>query len=96
MPGLIDEMRDDLHDVGELVREFVVLPSRGVSYGVGKQKKRCHYFASEHEDMDLMTDWLEEMHLIRNVSTGTLQVFRFSAEFAGWLRESYSDEEAAP
>ena len=94
MPALISEMRQDIgEDASELVREFFVAPSRGVV--VASKKPRFVYYEPEHRGLRLQVDWLEEMGLIVDVTTGNLPIFRLSAAFAGWLRASTNSGDVA-
>lgn len=85
MPGLIDEMRADVSgDDTQLVREFVILYSRNVMFGHGKP--RFTYFQTDHPQLSLQVDWLQEMGAIVDVTPKSTPMYRFSPEFYEWLR----------
>jgi hypothetical protein len=86
MPELIAEMRDDVRgDTSKLVREFAVLPSTGVIFN--STKARFAYYESQHPDLILQADWLEEMGLIVDVTPSNVPIYRMMPEFVEWLRE---------
>lgn len=85
MPDLIDEMRADVRqDKLGLIREFVPLPNRNVVFGF--TKRQFVYYQTEHPDLQLQLDWLEEMGLIVDVTPKTWPIYRMTPEFTGWLR----------
>jgi hypothetical protein len=87
MPALIAEMRSDVQgDATELVREFCVLQSPNHAYGWSKPHFR--YDGESFPDLALQIDWLEEMGLVEDVTTGNLPKFRLKPDFVDWLRTS--------
>jgi hypothetical protein len=85
MADLIDAMRNDVRaDPTELIREVVILPSRGVIFGFVKPS--FYYIETEHPGLRLMLDWLEEMGLIIDITPGNAPVYRLTEAFARWLR----------
>lgn len=89
MPDLIAEMKQDLRDdESELVREFVVLPSEHVVFG--HNKPRFVYVETKHPNLQIQVDWLEEMGLVIDVTPRSTPIYRFTPEFAEWLRQDAS------
>jgi hypothetical protein len=87
MPDLIGEMRADVRgDSTELVRDVVPLPSDRVVFS--SRKPRFVYYETSYPNLRLQIDWLVEMGLIVDVTTGNTPIYRMSQELAGWLRES--------
>lgn len=87
MPDLITEMRTDVReDETGLVREFVPLPNRNVVFG--HNKPRFVYYQTEHPDLQLQLDWLEEMSVIVDITPKNSPIYRMTPEFADWLRGS--------
>jgi len=85
MPELIAEMRDDVRgDGSELVREFILIRSRNVL--VNSTKPRFRYFETEHPQLRLQVDWLDEMGAVIDVTVGRAPIYRMVPEFAEWLR----------
>jgi hypothetical protein len=85
MPALISEMRGDVRtEATELVREVALVPSSGVV--LGGRKPRFAYVESEHPGLRLQFDWLEEMGLIVDVTSGNIPIYRMTTAFFGWLR----------
>jgi hypothetical protein len=85
MPALIGEMRTDVRtDDTELVREFFIVPSRGVA--VNSRKPRFFYVEAEIRGLLLQVDWLEEMGLAFDITTGNLPMYRMTPLFVEWLR----------
>jgi hypothetical protein len=85
MPALIREMRVDVQDDDtELIRELVILPNRNVIFG--QTKPRFVYFQSEHQNLQLEIDWLEQMGLVVDVTPRNTPVYRLTPEFVQWLR----------
>lgn len=85
MPDLIAEMRRDIRgDETQLVREFVVLPNRNC--GFGHSKPRFVYFLSDHPNLSLQVDWLEEMGFIVDVAPSRTPIYRMVPEFVSALR----------
>jgi hypothetical protein len=85
MPELLAEMRKDVRgDETGLVMEFVVLPSRGC--GFWDTKPRFVYFESEHPNLQLKVDWLEEMGYIVDVTPKNTPIYRMVPEFLATLR----------
>ncbi len=87
MPNLIAEMRADVRgDNTRLIREFVPLSNRSVIFG--HTKPRFVYYETEHPDLQLQLDWLEEMGVIVDVTPKNAPIYRMTTEFADWLRVS--------
>ncbi len=85
MPDLIAEMRTDVRgDKTGLIREFVPSPSRAAVFG--HTKPRFEYYQTEHPDLQLQLDWLEEMGAIVDVTPKNAPIYRMTPEFADWLR----------
>lgn len=85
MPELITEMRADVQgDSTELVREFVVLYSRNVMFG--HNKPRFVYYLTDHANLSVQVDWLEEMGAVVDVTPGDAPIYRMVPEFVSWLR----------
>jgi hypothetical protein len=85
MPDLILEMKHDMtDDASELVREFVLLPSENVVFG--HTKPRFVYFETTHPNLQIQVDWLAEMGLVVDVTPRNTPIYRFTPEFAEWLR----------
>ena len=86
MLGLIQEMRHDVReDATELILEFVPLRSRNVVFG--GTKPRFNYFETDHPNLRLQVDWLEQMGLIVDVTPSNTPIYRMTPEFAQWLRD---------
>ena len=86
MPELIAEMREDVrNDKTELIREFVVLPSQNVIFG--HTKPRFIYFETEHPQLRLQVDWLEDMGVVVDVTPKNTPIYHMISEFVHWLRE---------
>lgn len=86
MPNLIQEMREDVRsDDTRLISEFVVLPSRGVVFW--NEKPRFVYYESEHPQLQLQIDWLEQRGLVVDVTPKNAPVYRMAIGLLGWLRE---------
>lgn len=87
MPALLKEMKDDLAtDSMNLVREFFVLPSKGVSVG-GSSKRRFTYFETEHEALREKLDLLAHAGFITDVSPGNTPIFRMEEFFVHFLQK---------
>jgi len=85
MADLIAEMRSNVQDDDTgLVREFVLLPNRNVSFWHGKP--RFVYFESDHPQLRIQVDWLEERALIRDVTSKNTPIYRMTSEFFAWLK----------
>ena len=85
MPELIAEMREDVcGDETELIREFVVLPSRNVVFW--HTKPRFVYSETDHAQLRLQVDWLEEMGVVVDVTPKNTPIYRMVSEFVRWLR----------
>lgn len=85
MPDLIAEMRKDVRaDKTRLIREFVPLRNRKIAFG--HTKPRFVYYQTEHPDLQLQLDWLEEMGVIVDVTPKNAPVYRMTSVFADWLR----------
>jgi hypothetical protein len=85
MPDLIAEMRVDVRsDDTQLIREFVPLSSRNLTFN--HSKPRFEYYKSEHPQLMLQVDWLKEMGLIVDVNPGSDSIYRIVSEFVKWLR----------
>lgn len=85
MPALLNEMREDLAgDETELIRECVVLPSRGVMFN-GGGKRRFAYFGNEHDDLRNKMELLEQHGLLMDVTPGNTPIYRMTDEFVEWL-----------
>lgn len=87
MPDLIREMRQDVaKDTTELVREFFVFSDRRTVFNSDKQRFR--YFISDHPNLKIQIDWLDEMGAIIDVTPGSTPTYRLLPEFADWLRST--------
>lgn len=87
MPQLISEMRDDVRvDKTGLIRKFVPLPNKNVVFG--HTKPRFVYYQTDHPNLQVQLDWLEEMGVIVDVTPKNSRVYRMTPEFADWLRGS--------
>jgi hypothetical protein len=87
MPALIGDMRADVRsDDTELVREFILPSNPNAAFSPGKT--RFFYARNDHPGVLNQVDWLEEMGLVVNITTGTLPTYRMAAEFVEWLRRS--------
>jgi hypothetical protein len=85
MPKLIAEMRADFRsDESQLIREFILLPSASATFWSDKQ--RLAYYETDHPQLKLQLDWLEEMGLIVNVTPKNTPIYRIVPEFVDWLR----------
>ena len=94
MPELIAEMREDVRsDQTQLVRQFGILPSPGVVFG--HTKPRFVYFETEHPQLLLQVDWLEEMGFVVDVTPKSTPTFGIAPEFIRWLREGIEQERRA-
>lgn len=92
MPELIAEMKNDVLTEGsELIREFVVLPNKRVSFW--HSKKRFVYFEDEHSDLQNKVDLLEQYGLVADVTPGNTPIYRMDESFVEWLTSG--DLEAA-
>lgn len=90
MPQLISEMRADVNaDESRLVREFVILAGRRVHFW--SEKPRSTYFESDHPQLRLQIDWLEEMGAVIDVTAKDAPIYRMVPEFFDWLRGSRQD-----
>lgn len=86
MPDLIAEMREDARsDKARLISEFVVLPSRGVIFW--SEKPRFAYYESEHPQLQLQIDWLEQRGLVVDVTPKNAPIYRMAIDLLGWLRK---------
>ncbi len=87
MPELIGEMREDVRrDDSELIREFILLPGPLCSFN--SKKRRFTYYEETHPDLQLEVDFLEEMGMVTDVSTGDTPIYRMVPELVDWLRKS--------
>jgi len=87
MPELIARMREAVRsDDTELIREFVVLPSRNVMFS--SRKPRWGFSETEIPNLRLQVDWLEEMGCVVDVTPGNAPIYRMVPEFVEWLRGS--------
>jgi len=85
MVDLFTEMREDLrNDETGLVMEFVILPNRNVVFG--HSKPRFVYYESEHPNLQLKIDRLEDMGLVTDVAHGNTPIYRMTPEFVAALR----------
>jgi hypothetical protein len=85
MPELIAEMRKDVRgDESKLIREFFVLTSR--SAYISSTKSRFAYYLSDHPQLLIQIDWLEEMGTIIDITLNNAPIYRMVDEFARWLR----------
>jgi hypothetical protein len=85
MVDLLSEMREDLrNDETGLVMEFVLLPNRNVSFW--HSKPRFVYYESEHPNLQLKIDRLEDMGFVIDVTPGNAPIYRMTPEFVAALR----------
>ncbi|MDA8019302.1 MAG: hypothetical protein MPN21_17820 [Thermoanaerobaculia bacterium] len=87
MPELLSEMRSDVRgDSSQLIREFVVLSNRQISYI--SPNRPFAYFASEHQELYHAIEWQLEMGMIRLVQPDRhYPLYRFLPHFAEYLRQ---------
>ena len=87
MPELLSEMRSDVRgDSSQLIREFVLLSSRQISYI--NPNRPFAYFASEHPKLYHAIEWQLEMGLIRLVKADQqCPLYRFLPHFAEYLHQ---------
>lgn len=88
MPGLIREMRDDVHaDNTELVRKFGLKPSPGVV--LGSVVAMFEYNAHAHPGLYNQVEWLDQMGLVEQEDFDPqVPRYRLTPEFHRWLRET--------
>lgn len=86
MPKLLAEMRADVRgDESELVSEFVILPTKSVSFP--HAKPQFVYYEDEHAPYLLVqVDRLEEMGAVFDVTPKSTKTYRMGPEFIRWLR----------
>jgi len=83
MPGLLDEMRDDLlSDESQLVREFFVASDRHTIYRDGGTR-RFRYYADEHRDLRNKLDLLAEGGFV--ICAGPGEIYRMTEVFVHLL-----------
>ena len=87
MPDLLAEMKADVvGDKTGLVRELVLLPSRGVIFN--GSKPRFLYYEDAHSDLRNKISLLSDDHYLSEVSTTDTPIFRMSEQFVRLLRAS--------
>jgi len=87
MPVLMQEMRNDLAlDGMALVREFFVLPSKGVTIGFSS-KSRFRYFENEHDSLREKLDLLLHAGFIVDASPSSTPIFRMEETFVELLQK---------
>ena len=95
MPRLLAEMKADFNNEGMgLVREFVVLSNRRVSFS--SEKKRFIYYKEDHPDLQNKVDLLEQYGLVKDVTPGNTPIYRMKEEFVEWLLGTDLDVEKPP
>lgn len=95
MPGLLIEMKKDLsEDTTRLIREFVLLPVRGVIFN--STKRRFFYVESEHPDLKNKVDLLEQHGFVVDVTPRNTPIYRMTEEFVRLLREAAFPERSGP
>jgi hypothetical protein len=80
MPELLAEMRQDISaDESQLIRELLILPTKGVLFH--SAKPRFVYYEDEHPNLRGKLDILEDSGFLRDISPGDVPIFRMSEEF---------------
>jgi len=86
MPKLIAEMREDIaSDDSGVVREFIVLPGKGVIFN--SRKPRFAYYEDEHENLLNKIDILDEYGFLQDVSVSDTPIYRMTEEFLELLKD---------
>ena len=84
MPKLFAEMRADLQgDATGLVRELVLLPSKGVVFN--SNRPRFAYYETEHSALREQLSLLEQVGFVIDVTPGNAPVFRMQESFVALL-----------
>ena len=87
MPKLIAQFKKDLSKHGQqLIREFFLLPNRGVCLG-GSQKHRLRYYEEDHNDLRCKIDLLETQGFLQDVTPGNTPIYRMTEEFVELLHK---------
>jgi hypothetical protein len=87
MPTLIADMRTDVRsDVTELIREFFLPSSKNVV--LSSDRVRFYYARADYPGVLNQVDWLEDMGLVVDVTSGNIPKYRMTSEFVQWLRMS--------
>jgi len=86
MPGLFEEMKEDLSSEGsEVVREFVPLGKEGIRFNHGG-KARFEYYGDVHPQLRNRVDILEDHGFVRVVRVGKYtKIYRMTEEFVSLL-----------
>jgi hypothetical protein len=80
MPELFSEMKEDIiGDKTHLIREFVILPSKNVSFNPGKP--RFYYFEDEHDNLRNKVSLLEEYGFVQDITPKNSPIYRFKEDF---------------
>lgn len=87
MPGLIAEMKQDLGE-DSLVREFIVMPNKRMSFGVGILQPRFRYYEDEHPNLRGQLAILEDAGYVRDVAPSNVPIFRMTEAFVEQVRRS--------
>jgi hypothetical protein len=87
MPAFIEEMKKDLKS-SPLIREFIVLPNKHVSFGVGKLQPRFRYYEDEHPQLRGQLAMLEHYGYIHDVTPGNTPIYRMTEEFVELVQGS--------
>ena len=87
MPALIADMRTDVQsDTTELIREFFVPSSKNAV--PPSLRARFYYARADHPGVLNQVDWLEDMGLVVDITSGHPPKYRMTPEFVQWLRTS--------
>lgn len=93
MPLLLEEMRNGFTSKkGALIREFVLLPNKNVTFNSGS-KKRFEYYSDEHEDLHNKVDILDNYGFVIDVTQDGSPIYRITEEFFELIQGYQPDDE---
>lgn len=86
MPQLINEMKCDLEkDETQLIREFVVLPSKDYSHHSPKPINR--YYRNEHENLITKIEFIEASSFVTNTTSGDIPIYKMDEKFVEFVKK---------
>lgn len=87
MPKLIEEMATDFQrGSADHVREFILLPSEGVTYNSGGHEV-FSYYETQHANLSGQVVILENNGYVTDITSGNTPTFRASEDFVNHLRK---------
>lgn len=87
MPELIMEIKQDLDsDESNLMREFVLLPSKNIPFN--SSKLRFAYFEDEHHNLIGKVDILADHGYVFDVTPGNTPIYRMTEEFISLVKSA--------